>query len=99
MYKKLDRLISSDRYKSLKLCRVDNKIYTEKYKNKYNGYADVLITDEPNNLVCEYDKYNNYFIFGLIKAKVIFLFQIIVFITFFNLFFVFSAPAAKQICP
>lgn len=35
----------------------------------------------------------------ILLAKVIFLFQIIVFITFFNLFFVFSAPATKQICP
>ena len=34
----------------------------------------------------------------ILLAKVIFLFQIIVFITFFNLFFVFSAPATKQIC-
>ena len=35
----------------------------------------------------------------ILLAKVIFLFQIIVFITFFNLFFVFSVPATKQICP
>lgn len=34
----------------------------------------------------------------ILLAKVIFLFQIIVFITFFNLFFVFSVPATKQIC-
>ena len=63
----IDKLISSDRYKSLKLYRVNNKIYTEKYKNKYTGYADVLITDKPTNLVCEYSKDNNYFIFGLIN--------------------------------
>lgn len=67
MYKEIDKLISSSRYKSLKLCRVDNKIYTEKYKYKYDGCADVLITDETTNLVCEYDKDNNYFIFGLIN--------------------------------
>lgn len=67
MYKEIDKLISSSRYKSLKLCRVDNKIYTEKYKYKYDGCADVLIADEPTNLVCEYDKDNNYFIFGLIN--------------------------------
>lgn len=67
MYKEIDKLISSSRYKSLKLCRVDNKIYTKKYKYKYDGCADVLITDEPTNLVCEYDKDNNYFIFGLIN--------------------------------
>lgn len=67
MYKEIDRLISSDRYESLKLCRIDNKIYTEKYKNKYAGCADLLITDGPTNLVCEYDKDNNYFIFGLIN--------------------------------
>lgn len=35
----------------------------------------------------------------ILLAEVIFLFQIIVFITFFNLFFVFSALATKQICP
>lgn len=34
----------------------------------------------------------------ILHAKVIFLFQIIVFITFFDLFFVFSALATKQIC-
>ena len=38
------------------------------------------------------------FCYKILLAKVIFLFQIIVFITFFNLFFVFSAPATKQIC-
>lgn len=67
MNKEIDKLINSNKYEPLKLCRVNNKIYTEKYKNKYTGYADVIITDEPNNLVCEYDKDNNYFIFGLIN--------------------------------